>query len=542
MSLSSPQFNFPYLFNVKPFLLSLTIIAGLTLLSLNGNAQVTFQKTIGAEEADIAYDIIQSSDGNLVVAGMFHHPFNTFPLNPAYMGVVKLTLDGDTLWELSLGDDFSPYIAHSVKETPDNGYIICGSDPSDGYLIKTNANGHVMWTKRYYNIGGTNDEFSEVFVTPDNGFIISGNTFQGGENSLLVKTDANGNVEWSKKYSIGNSNLGHFVRPTFDGGYIVLSSEYTLAPNYDDIYLFKVNSTGIVQWAKKYGGGNYDRVTSCVQTADSGFVLLGQTGMFNPREFDILMLRTDATGNLLWAKTYDSSSEDFGYDIQKADNGFIVTGTVGDQAAYPTNCFLMKTDFNGDTLWTVAYGDTMYETPYSVVSTSDLGYVVAGTTSSFGADEADMYLVKTDSEGNSICSPQNVSTIIQTINFPQSTLLLNSSGGTIFQENDSILFSHTVYVNTICTNVGIPELELQNINLSVVPNPFNGSTVISFDHLQGHDYTCRIYSSTGKLLRTMTNIRNGNFTFHKEGLSQGLYFAVLFDEEQIVGNTKIVIE
>jgi hypothetical protein len=109
---------------------------------------------------------------------------------------------------------------------------------------------------------------------------------------------------------------------------------------------------------------------------------------------------------ILWMKTYGGNCQEYGCSVQStSDGGYIVAGyswSFGAGNPFHTNVYLIKTDAKGDTLWTKIYGDTANDRGYSVQLTSDGGYIIAGFTESFGSGKSDVWLLKTDSNGDTL--------------------------------------------------------------------------------------------------------------------------------------------
>ena len=248
--------------------------------------------------------------------------------------------------------------ASSVQQTSDGGYIVAGTtwsfgaQISDILLIKTDAYGNTIWAKIYREMD-ENNAYS-VQQTSDGGYIVLGetgyydwNTDQSMYGILLIKTDANGNVQWAKIYRFPNA-VASYVRQTSDGGYIVAGLEYFHGVGYGGILLIKTDANGNVQWAKIYGGTD-DWVYSVQQTSDGGYIVAGGTISFGAGMGDILLIKTDANGNLQWAKTYGGTNWDDAFSVQQtSDGGYIVAGETQSFGAGWSDFLLIKTDANGD--------------------------------------------------------------------------------------------------------------------------------------------------------------------------------------------------
>jgi hypothetical protein len=312
-------------------------------------------------------------------------------------------------WNRTYGNaqgDFAEYLV----QTTDGGYAIAGytyslgAGASDFWLIKTDASGNEQWNKTY---GGTKDESAYYIIqTADGGYALTGVTtsFGGGfYNAWFVKTDAYGNMEWNKTYSknpVGYGDWADAVVQTTDGGYALACWTDNFGAGYHDFWLIKTDANGNAQWNKTYGGSNYDVPYGIVQTGDGGYALGGASDALGNLNF--WLLKTDANGNQQWNQTYGGTGEDAAYNVvQTSDGGYALSGRTNSFGAGSTDFWLVKTDASGDQQWNKTYGGTGVDLGYcGLVQTHDGGYALAGWTNSFGAGNYDFWLVKTDEAGN----------------------------------------------------------------------------------------------------------------------------------------------
>jgi hypothetical protein len=159
-------------------------------------------------------------------------------------------------------------------------------------------------------------------------------------------------------------------------------------------------SNGQQRWERTYGGTGWDEGRSVLQTQDGGYIVVGYTNSFGSGNSDVYLIKTDSDGNTLWTRTYGGTSWDIGYSLALApDGGFVLAGmslSFGDSMQF----YLIRTDSIGRIRWQKTYGGRSQEWCYSVGITSDGGYILTGSTNSFGAGLDDVFLVKTDSLGN----------------------------------------------------------------------------------------------------------------------------------------------
>ncbi|MCK4385117.1 MAG: dockerin type I repeat-containing protein [candidate division Zixibacteria bacterium] len=156
-------------------------------------------------------------------------------------------------------------------------------------------------------------------------------------------------------------------------------------------------------WSRTYGGSSRDEGYSVQQTTDGGYIVVGMTSSFGAGGEDVYLVKTDSLGDTLWSRTYGGSDWDEGYSVQQTTDGeYIVAGFTYSFGAGYSDVYLIKTNSTGDTLWSRTYGGSNYDRGYSVQQTTDGGYIVAGLTESFGADGEDAYLIKTNSTGDTL--------------------------------------------------------------------------------------------------------------------------------------------
>ncbi len=338
----------------------------------------------------------QTTDGGFVAAGYTHSSDSS--LNDVYL--LKTDGNGSTEWKRAFGQNNSES-GSCVKQTADGGFVVVGTSfgggSSDMYLIKTNRSGNLVWSR---TLGG-NRGFS-IQQTVDGGFIIAGSTVSseaGGYDVCMIKTDANGNQLWTRTFGGNGYDEGYSVQQTTDNGFIVAGSTSSFGAGGKDVYLIKTNANGDTLWTRTYGGNLTDDGRSIQQTTDGGYIIVGETFSFAPGFCDIYLLKTDASGTLLWTKTFgERGAPDVGSSVrQTTDGGYIITGgIVVFSPLRLLDVAMLKTDGNGNLQWLKFYGGTNGDVGKSVQQTTDGGYIVGGTSGSYGA----IFLIKTDIDGN----------------------------------------------------------------------------------------------------------------------------------------------
>ena len=389
----------------KVYAPGLVVLLSTICLTSIASAQTSWWRTYGGPSGDAGCSVQQTTDSGYVITG---YTFSFGSGIPAYNNVylIKTNASGETLWTRTYGGtDYDG--GSSVRQTSDGGYIIAGHTNSFGcvnhdvYLIKTKASGETLWTRTY---GGTGADYGESVQQTADGYIVAGFTssFGAGNSSVyLIKTDSLGDTLWTKTYGGEDDEFGHSIQQTSDGGYIIAGHTGPSGSGDRDVYLVKTTALGETLWTRTYGGADDDEGNSVRQTSDGGYVVTGVTYPFETGIGDIYLIKTNAQGDTLWTKTYGGTDDDVGNSVgQTADSGFIIAGYTGPFGMGNQDVYLIKTNAQGDTLWTKTYGGTDSDAGYAVQQVNDGGYVIAGTTYSFGAGYCDVYLIKTDANGN----------------------------------------------------------------------------------------------------------------------------------------------
>jgi len=502
------------------------------------SAQITFQKTFGGFATDNGNCVRQTSDGGYILSG------NTISFGAGTYDfyLIKTDGNGDTLWTRTFGganEDRSS----AVRQTADGGYVLVGFSQSFGstsrnvYLIRTDPNGDTLWTRTY---GGSSlEEGSSIEQTTDGGFIILGTTgsFGAGANDIyLIKTDLNGDTLWTRALGGTMNEYAESIAQTTDGGYAIFGYTQSFGVNDFDLYLIKTDSAGFPAWSKTYGGYLTDQARSGQQTADGGYILGGFTESFGSGINDVYLVRTDANGDTLWTRAYGGSANELGLSVQQtSDSGFCIVGYTTSFNS-TTAGYFVKTDAAGDTLWTKTYDGPQSDAGYSVSETADGGYIILGQSN----PTPDFYLIKTDSNGGSGCTYESTPTVItRTPTQVATQVTLASSSATTVIRNPPTLIEGGSNLHTYCTTVGLNEPVLENL-FSIAPNPSSGNLTVIFTR-EIRDGNIFVYNALGEIIYLATVFNESQKEINLQAVSAGMYFVM------VIGNdkqycTKIIIE
>ncbi|MBD3346345.1 MAG: hypothetical protein GF401_14920 [Chitinivibrionales bacterium] len=330
-------------------------------------------------------------------------------------------------WQKSIGGIGSER-GNAIIALPGGGFALTGYTSSFGegkkdvWFIRLTGTGDTLFTRSWG--GGEDDEAHSVVQTADSGFILAGYTasFGAGEkDAYLVRLRKDGDTLWTKTFGDTLDDIAHEIIVSSDGGFVFTGmagrvvSSGAISFDYNYIYLVKVNSAGDSLWSKTIKCASFDAGHSLCKTPEGGFMITGYQsyGMQNgsPGDYaDLVIVKTDSLGDTLWTRVY-SGPTNYRYDAGNcirptSDSGFIIAGTTESFGQNYPDVFLLKTDARGDTLWTKSIGYTWPDYGHAVFERPMGGYYIAG--SSIHPDESEfttnIYLIKTDEWGDTLWS------------------------------------------------------------------------------------------------------------------------------------------
>jgi len=361
-------------------------------LSSDKSPVIQWDKRYGGEGVtDQCHSVRQTSDKGYILCGWsaYYSPFGW------YDGwLVKTDENGKMIWNESYGIPNPNGLdeAWSVEQTTDGGYIFCGGNADDAaWLVKIDCNGSIEWDKPY-DIGGS---FYSVKQAPDGGYVAGG--FNESAKPILMKTYANGTEQWRSEWVFGpHHHTVTSIGVTSVNGFILTG--YVVPFGGDDriIFLIKTDSNGVEEFNKTFERDGYTIQSESVrQTSDGGYILVGSKISENTPP-SVLLIKTDGEGNETWNRTYHCSFSDkwFGEDVQQTnDDGFIIIAREDDIYAAS---WLIKTDSDGDVEWDLIIGGFEYKRVklVSFQQTSDGGFILAGDGREINSTLDDYYLMK----------------------------------------------------------------------------------------------------------------------------------------------------
>ena len=287
-----------------------------------------------------------------------------------------------TLWGQGWEQTYSEGVGYSIQQTNDEGYIISGGT----MIFKLNSNGDTIWS--YTNNTQIEYHFNSILQTFDGKYIVSGlrQLESNGVVMLIIKINENGEEVWEQTYNItticqdceGYYSEGLYIEQTLDSGFVITGHN-----NNNLLILLKINNIGDQEWVKTF---NSSLGLSVKQTTDNGFIICGMENIIESNS-DLILIKTDENGNEIWSQTFGGEEDDVGYSVQQtSDGGYIITGDSSE------DIFLLKTDENGFEQWSQTFGGQGIDEGRSIQQTTDGGYVLTGVFEG-------IYLLKTDENG-----------------------------------------------------------------------------------------------------------------------------------------------
>ncbi len=285
----------------------------------------------------------------------------------------------------------------------DNGEYIFGGTfgSSSGWLVKVNSLGDIVWQKKYTDSGYLSFNVNSIAKASDGGYVLGGlGTIADNLNSYprgwVAKVDQSGNLVWQTILGNNIGNQIYSIAPTNDGGYVALSSEGTAGAGGIDTVVIKLDSSGTVTWQKLIGG-SYDDVGSYIlSVSDGGYLVTGYSS--DPNKFqELWVAKLDNTGSIIWQRSFGGNNSDVGRASIETNNGeYLVAGDTSSYGAGNSDVFLLRLSTNGSLIWQKTFGSADDEIVTSLVKTDDNNLVISGWGGGYGI------LMKFDPNGNNV--------------------------------------------------------------------------------------------------------------------------------------------
>lgn len=483
----------------------------LVLLSFSTKGQNIFQRTIGHNGTEYAFMVKPTDDGGTILVG----ETTSFGSGGTDVYVVRTDNNANILWTKTYGGSDADH-GYDIIQSADNGFIIIGDTKSFGngktdmYILKIDSAGNTSWAR---TVGGSGDDGAGTIKYLSGGYYLVTGTIESASpqepNIALVTISETGVV--TNLQTISGLGLGWAASATFDQGHVISGFTSSSGAGGLDICLVKFNPGGGIAWAKTYGGAKDDIAYGMQQTLDGGYIVSGFTQSFGSLGWNNYLLKTDATGNLLWSKVFTGSNNDRArHVIQTQDSGYLLAG-YGPNAGN-----LIKTNSSGSIEWSKSFiqGSALF----SVTETLNGYFAAGGITDNTGS--SDVYLLKLNKSGTSGCQE---STISLTTSDPSSVVSTFSPGFQLSSVNSvpaNVDTNSGGIMKTICLNgVGVHTIDNMKPPVLLYPNPGYGIYTI----VRCPNCYVEVYDGVGKIVfdAVSEDVRN---EIDIRSFANGVYF------------------
>lgn len=448
-------------------------------------------------------------------------------------------------------------VGYDVKQTLDNGYIITGSTSSMGvgntdmYLVKLDSMGSIRFQSTFGN--ANNDIGKAVIQLIDSSYIMVGYTNSigfGGYDIFLVKADKYGTLVWQKTIGGTDWDFASSLQQTSDGGFIIAGSTYSYGYGNADGYVVKTDANGNITWSKTYGGANDDEFKSVIQTVDGGYALCGYTKSYGDINGDVWVFKLLANGDSAWSKRYGGVKEDFGNSIIQLQSLDLLV--AGGTKSIPTSTttieetLLIKYDVvNGNQFY--FYADPIgYEEYYNGIAEGFNGNIAAcGETNKTTIGKQILVDIYNSTLGyvNFYSHTFGINDELFSINKTKDKgfICVGSTPGNFNGPDDVLIIKMDSVGNYGISITALKNIELNNLNATISPNP--SSDFISINLSTELD----INKSYFKIIDLNGNEVLSNTIYYHHSildisdLSKGLYFFQFFNENGLLKTFKISV-
>jgi hypothetical protein len=472
-------------------------------------------RTYGTGDDEVAYNISNCSDGGYVLAGTD---------GCYYLEVVKISSAGNYQWG-AWGYGFQGFnYAQHVVQFSDGTYGGVGNsnnyDKGDRALqdmlaFKLNSSGAKVWGNELVDAGGSMCFAYSLCEAADGNMVMVGGSLADG--MVLVKINySTGAILWTKGYAGAN---GCWIVRMSDGGFLVTGSASS------DMLLAKTDASGNLSWARRIGGTGSDNGWCGIPTSDGGYIMVGSSSSYGLGSTDMLLVKLDASLNIQWARAMGGSGQDEGWSVvQTPDGGYAVSGftmSFGTGGDY----IVLKFNSSGTLLWARATNGSDMDYGEGVVNASDGGLAMCGFSYSWpmGGGYMDMMVLKLESDGTS-CLAGSVSPTVLTVTPTIVTWTQTPNSPSFSLDNRVAIGSTTENVNDPCP---VPVQEEPAVSggfqMRVVGQEIHlfapRQALVSLD----------IYDASGRLVQALYDgsLSQGEHAFTPDLGASGIYIAML---------------
>jgi len=271
------------------------------------------------------------------------------------------------------------------------------------FWISPSAGNAQSYFQKIYYSSPYDQEGQDVWPMPDGGFLIAGYTGNSTVNDMdieIIKTDAQGDLVWKKTYGGSKPDFPYRMLPTADGNYFIIGYSQSYGGGDYDVLLLKIDPQGNLIWLKTYGGWGNDQGSEIIATADGNYLIVGHSNSLAMADQDVYLLKIDPNGMVIWDKWWGGGNNDYGSSVKQCpDGGYIIVGTTF-SAGTAGDAYLVKIDGAGNFGWSQNFGGSLYDEGVFINAHSDGSFVFLVRDSSSVGRDIDARVIKADAAGN----------------------------------------------------------------------------------------------------------------------------------------------
>ncbi|RMG76938.1 MAG: hypothetical protein D6714_20500, partial [Bacteroidetes bacterium] len=352
--------------------------------------RIDWAKTFGKSSDDVANDILEDAEGNLVLVG------TTKPKGARLkdLDILKLSADGSLLWGKKFGKSGND-VANAIAEAGDGGYVVAGTSSLRGRtnqlsILKISQGGVQVWVNTYKNRQG--GEATDIIRTSDGGFLAVGHTRTLAKDALVVKFGQYGDVEWGKTFGGPQNEEATAVVQLPDGNFVLTGKTNAKSGGGSDLWLLYFDNRGRVLREFVYGGYRNESGEALALTRDGNLLVAGQQDAGDAISKKIWILKIGQNGKVLWERTFgQAGAENVVRTLIRGHAGYLVGGYVNTFSG-SREAWVLSINEHGKRNWEKRFEGRRNPTlkvkkegteARALVATRDGGYVLAGNSGLF---------------------------------------------------------------------------------------------------------------------------------------------------------------
>ena len=447
-------------------------------------------------------------------------------------------------WETILGDPDHTDYGRGAFQTSDGGYIVGGNCTSwnggymDNVLFKLNESGDTLWTAA--NTTGSYQENAGCFrLMPNGTYMFCGfcNRYPDGSTAYLYNANPDGSYNWMSYFGASDMDeSGTCMAQVGTNSYVAMTRLWYDSEHGWDVKMYSFDEFGGNLWIQHYLTPVAEDVACINEVSDGGYIVSGMTQNPENYNYQLLLLKTNASGATEQWATIGGPNDEFGYwVIETADGGFLTTGYKKRDDNYTKDVYIVKTNSACVPEWSKVYGFSYMDAGHYCAQTPDGGYIIGASCRAFTS--FDFWVLRLDSNGDTLWTK-----VIEKPDTDESLYSIDicDDGGYLLSGNISVPGGDCdIYVVKLEAETGVDELSNGLPNRTSIaqnyPNPFNANTVIGFSASSKQNVMIKLYDILGREMRTICNdtFEPGYHKINFDGslLSTGIYFYTLYVDD-----------